>query len=106
MTETMAFVGCHGDDGIGGEFIKTATKGDRIRVSKERLTSHCHVARFVRQLKLRRVARHLTAVCAGRFEIQVIQMNGAEFIVAHVLGTDMDALDGEHHVLLLRRHER
>jgi hypothetical protein len=86
--------------------LKAATKADRIKVSKKRLTSHCHVACFVRQLKLRRIARHLTAVGARRLEIQVIQMNCAEFIVAHVLSADMDALHGEDHVLLLRRHER
>jgi hypothetical protein len=47
-------------------------EAEQIKVSKEGealLTSHRHVARFVRELKIWRIPGHLTAVGTGRFEV-------------------------------------
>lgn len=53
----------------------------------------------MRELKLRRITRHLAAIGTRRVITQVIKMNRTEFIVTDVIGADVNAFYTENHVL-------
>jgi hypothetical protein len=54
----------------------------------------------MRELELGRITRHFTPVCARRVAAQIIEMNGAEFFITHVIRADVHSVNGENHVLL------
>jgi hypothetical protein len=76
-----------------------------ILLPVSRLTDNRHIARLVAQFELGRVAAHFTAKCARRVAAQVVQMNRAGLFVARVICADMNAVDREYHVVLLRWHQ-
>jgi hypothetical protein len=70
------------------------------------LTSDRHVTSFVWQLEFWCFTRDFTAVGTRRIVAQVIQMDGAELFIAHVIRADVNSFHMKNHALLLHWHQR